>query len=76
MGLVLIGFTGTLEAGKCGDFIAVKGKPDQNISDMRNLALVSKGCRLVWSEVPGMVLRRYNPVVPGMDLGGGTYIKW
>ena len=71
-----IGFTGTLEAGKCGDFIAVKGKPDQNISDMRNLALVSKGCRLVWSEVPGMVLRRYNPVVPGMDLGGGTYIKW
>ena len=71
-----IGFTGTLEAGKCGDFIAVKGKPDQNISDMRNLSLVAKGCRLVWSTVPGMTLRRYSPVAPGMDVGGGTYIKW
>jgi imidazolonepropionase-like amidohydrolase len=71
-----IGFTGTLEAGKEGDFIAVKGKPDQNISDIRNLELVAKGCRLVWSDVPGLKLRRYSTVAPGMDLGGGTYLKW
>ncbi len=43
---------------------------------MRNLSLVAKGCRLVWSTVPGMTLRRYSPVAPGMDVGGGTYIKW
>lgn len=71
-----IGFTGTLEAGKEGDFIAVKGKPDQNISDMRNLEMVVKGCRLIWSTVPGCTLRRYNVVAPGMELAGGTYMKW
>ncbi len=71
-----IGFTGTLEAGKEGDFIAVKGKPDKNISDIRNLELVSKGCRLVWSTVPGMKVRRYGTVPPGMTIGGGTYLKW
>jgi len=37
--------TGTLEAGKTGDFIIVEGKPDQNIRDLRNLRLVSMGCR-------------------------------
>lgn len=71
-----IGFTGTLEAGKEGDFIAVKGMPDKNIRDMRNLSMVAKGCRLVWSTVPGLVLRRYNTCFPGMELGGGTYLKW
>ena len=71
-----IGFTGTLEAGKEGDFIAVKGAPDRNISDMRNLSMVAKGCRLIWSTVPGLTLRRYNPVVPGMEIAGGTYLKW
>lgn len=71
-----IAFAGTLEAGKEGDFIAVKGKPDQNISDMRNLSLVAKGCRLIWSTVPGLVLRRYNTGFPGMELAGGTYLKW
>lgn len=71
-----IAFTGTLEAGKEGDFIAVKGAPDKNISDMRNLSLVAKGCRLIWSTVPGLVLRRYNTGFPGMELAGGTYLKW
>ncbi len=71
-----IGFTGTLEAGKEGDFIAVKGCPDKKISDMRNLELVAKGCRLIWSSVPGLKLRRYNPVAPGLELAGGTYLKW
>lgn len=71
-----IDFTGTLKAGKCGDFIAVKGKPDVNIGDMRNLCLVSKGCRLMWSTVPGMQIRRYSPVAPGMAVRGGTYLKW
>ena len=71
-----IEFTGTLEAEKEGDFIAVKGKPDQDIRDMRNLELVAKGCRLVWSTVPGLKIRRYNITVPGMNVAGGTYMKW
>jgi imidazolonepropionase-like amidohydrolase len=71
-----IGVTGTLEAGKEGDFIAVRGKPDKNISDMRNLEMVAKGCRLIWSTVPGCKLRRYNVGVPGMELAGGSYMKW
>ncbi|MCD8370655.1 MAG: amidohydrolase family protein [Clostridiales bacterium] len=71
-----IAFTGTLEAGKEGDFIAVKGAPDKQISDMRNLSLVAKGCRLIWSSVPGLELRRYNTGFPGMELAGGTYLKW
>ncbi len=71
-----IGFTGTLEAGKKGDFIAVKGKPDLYIRDIRNLEMVTKGCRLIWSEVPGLKLRRHSVVYPGMNQAGGTYIKW
>ena len=71
-----IGYTGTLEAGKLGDFIVVKGKPDQNISDVRNLELVAKGCRLIWSTLPGLTIRRFNAAVPGMELAGGTYLKW
>lgn len=71
-----IGFTGTLEAEKEGDFIAVKGKPDKDIHAMRNLELVAKGCRLVWSTVPGLKIRRYNITVPGMNVAGGTYMKW
>ena len=71
-----IGFTGTLEADKEGDFIAVKGKPDKNISDMRNLEMVVKGCRLVWSSIPALTVRRYHITVPGMNDAGGTYMKW
>ena len=54
----------------------MKGKPDQDISDMRNLEMVVKGCRLVWSTVPGLQARRYQPAVPGMNVAGGTYLKW
>jgi len=68
--------TGTLEVGKVGDLIAVAGRPDKNIKDLRNLKMVVRGCRLVWSEIPGLSYRNYNPVAPGLDLSGGTYPKW
>lgn len=71
-----IGFTGTLEAGKLGDFIVVQGKPDLYIRDMRNLVQVAKGCRLIWSDVPGCKIRRHSVVAPGLNQAGGTYIKW
>ena len=72
----LLDETGTLEAGKAGDIIAVAGCPDKNIRDLRNLQMVVRGCRLVWSTVPGLSYRNYNPVAPGLDLSGGTYLKW
>ena len=71
-----IGFTGTLEAGKEGDIIAVKGKPDENIRDIRNLCFVAKGCSVIRADLPGLKVRNYIPVFPDMDTAGGTYMAW
>ncbi len=68
--------TGTLEAGKSGDFIIVEGKPDEKIRDLRNLRLVSRGCRLVWSSLPVMDRNNYRITAPGIELGGGVFKKW
>ena len=69
-------YTGTLEAGKMGDFIVVEGKPDEKITDLRNLKLVAKNCRLVWSTLPQMDRRRFNPLVAGYKAEGATFIIW
>ena len=71
-----IGHTGTLEAGKYGDVIAVKGAPDKNIRDLRNIELVARICRLCWSTVPGLEIRRFHILPPGYEMTGGTYRKW
>ena len=68
--------TGLIKAGLQGDIIAVKGKPDKEISDLRNLKLVAKGCRLVWADVTDMKLERYHILPPGCKTEGGTFIKW
>ena len=68
--------TGTLEAGKKGDFIIVEGKPDQNIRDLRNLRLVSMGCRLVKSELAAFKKQNFNPMLPGMPCDGGVFRIW
>lgn len=68
--------TGTLEAGKQGDFIAVKGKPDVTISDLRNIELVAKGNRLAYSKVPGYEAPGFNVVAPGYPLDGASMIDW
>lgn len=49
----LTNVTGRLEAGLAGDVIAVKGCPDQNIKDMRNLSMVIRDCRVAWSNLDG-----------------------
>lgn len=71
-----LGNTGTLEAGKDGDVIAVKGAPDKNIRDLRNIELVARQCRLCWSTIPGLELRRFHILPPGLEMTGGTYRKW
>lgn len=68
--------TGTLEAGKEGDFIVCKGAPDNDISDLRNIELVAKGCRLVFSDIPAMKVEPFNILGPGYEMVGGTFKKW
>jgi hypothetical protein len=59
-----------------GDIIIVEGKPDQNIADLRNIRLVAKGCRLVWSKLPCIEVRRFQILPPGCEMEGGSYIEW
>jgi imidazolonepropionase-like amidohydrolase len=68
--------TGSLEAGKIGDFIIVEGKPDQNIRDLRNIRLISKGCRLVKSDLPALTKQNFNPMMAGLPCDGGTFRLW
>lgn len=68
--------TGTLEPGKLGDFIIVEGKPDENIRDLRNVRLISKGCRLVKSTLPALVRQNFNPMMAGVPCDGGTFRIW
>ncbi len=68
--------TGTLKPGLMGDFIVVEGKPDENISDLRNLRLVAKHCRLIWSTLPNLNVRRFSILAPGYEMKGGTFCDW
>jgi len=44
--------TGSLQAGLAGDITIFKGAPDHNIRDLRNLQLVAKGGKIIWSTLP------------------------
>ena len=68
--------TGTLKPGLMGDFIVVEGKPDENISDLRKLRLVAKHCRLIWSTLPNLNVRRFSVLAPGYEMKGGTFCDW
>jgi imidazolonepropionase-like amidohydrolase len=68
--------TGSLEAGKEGDVIVVAGKPDEKISDLRNLLLVARQSYLVWSKIPGLEKANFKPTDPRTPLEGGTFKKW
>lgn len=73
----LSGVTGQLKEGLAGDIIAVKGKPDQNISDLRNLSMVIRDCRVVWSEVPGFEREKsFWPFTPGRTELVGLASAW
>ena len=68
--------TGTLAKGMQGDFIAVPGKPDEDITALRRIDLVAKGSRLAFSRVKGFEAPGFNVVAPGYELDGATMIKW
>jgi imidazolonepropionase-like amidohydrolase len=68
--------TGTLEAGKEADILAVDGRPDENIRDLRNLAMVVKGGALVRSSVAGDDRPRFFPLANGETPEGASFINW
>jgi imidazolonepropionase-like amidohydrolase len=68
--------TGTLEAGKEADLIAVSGMPDKNIRDLRNLDMVVRGGSLVRSSISGDTRPRFSPLPFGEVPSGASFINW
>ncbi len=68
--------TGSLEAGKCGDFLLVEGKPDQQIRALRNLRLIARNCRIVRSRLPGLQEDNLTLLPPGVPCEGGVFKTW
>jgi imidazolonepropionase-like amidohydrolase len=68
--------TGTLREGLAADLILVKGKPDKNIADLRNLVLVAKDGRVLRSELPEYPVDGLNKTAGTGELGGGSFILW
>ena len=58
------------------EVIIVEGRPDESIRDLRNLRMVSKGCRLVWSKLPCLTKDNFTVTQPGIPCGGGVFMKW
>lgn len=67
---------GLLKAGKRPDFIAVKGNPDQDIHLMRNLALVVKNGRTVYSGMAAKAVYPFHIHAPSYSVKGGTTHIW
>ncbi len=67
---------GLLAAGKAPDFIAVKGKPDEDISAMRNVALVVKSGRRAFNRANGAKEMAFQIMAPGYEVKGGTTMDW
>ncbi len=68
--------TGSLKRGYEADILAVRGKPDQDVKDMRNLQMVIKSGGIIWSTIPGHEARNYSVVGEGQIAEGGTYGNW
>jgi imidazolonepropionase-like amidohydrolase len=64
---------GTLNAGKIADLIAVAGKPDETIRDLREVRLVMKGGAVFRSQVPG--LPDPGLLNLGVAMAGGTFAR-
>jgi len=64
---------GSLEAGKMADLIAVAGRPDEQIRDLRQVRLVMKSGAVFRSEVPDLV----DPglATAGVAMAGGTFAR-
>ena len=64
---------GSLETGKVADLIAVTGRPDQHVRDLRETCLVMKGGVVFSSRVPGVP----DPGLLnlGVTMAGGTFAR-
>ncbi len=65
--------TGSLEAGEAADLIAVAGRPDEQIRDLREVRLVMKDGAVFRSQVVGLA----DPGLMnlGVPMAGGTFAR-
>lgn len=68
--------TGTLEAGKEADILAVDGKPDENIRDLRKISMVVKGGALVRSNMENDHRPRLSILEFGRIPEGASFVDW
>jgi imidazolonepropionase-like amidohydrolase len=69
----MAGTTGSLEPGKAADLIAVEGRPDHTIRDLRQVRLVLKDGVVFRSQVPGLPDPGLTALGPAM--AGGTFAR-
>ena len=67
---------GVLKAGGKADFLVVAGKPDEDISAMRNILAVVKDGRRAFSSIGGAKERAFHIHAPGYEVAGGTAFDW
>lgn len=67
---------GSLVEGKKADIAAWEGKPDKEITHLRNLALVLKAGQLVLNKLPGNQKHSFGVLPEGVTPEGGTFKKW
>jgi len=65
--------TGSLEGGKYADLIAVAGRPDAQVHDLREIRLIMKGGVVFRSDVSGMPDPGLMNV--GVPMAGGTFAR-
>ena len=68
--------TGTLQAGKEADLIAVSGYPDREIKALRDIDMVAKGGAPVRSSVKGDSRTQFAPLPFGKVPEGASFISW
>ena len=68
--------TGSLEVGKDADIIAVCGKPDQNIKDLRNVEMVVRKGTPVLSKITGDSRQCFSPLAFNGVPSGASFINW
>ncbi|MCC8128109.1 MAG: amidohydrolase family protein [Clostridiales bacterium] len=67
---------GILKVGGKADFLVVAGKPDQDISCMREILAVVKGGRRAFCRIGGAKERMFHIHAPLYEVAGGTTFDW
>ena len=67
---------GVLAAGRPADFIAVEGRPDEDIAAMRSVVMVVKSGRRAFAAVNGLKERAFHIMPPGYEVCGGSTFDW